>query len=142
MEIDTEIAMGDNARNHKLFKVNQNAILKNEAGNILILKKDDKWMLPGGRMEEGETWLEGLRREVQEETGIEKFSVEKILNVDTRSSGNTYIVTFLCKTEGVSDVKLSDEHQDFEWLKMGDIDKYEFWVEAIKDRLKLVLQNK
>lgn len=119
---------------HKLFKVNQNAILQNEEGLLLILKKDGKWMLVGGRLEGNETWLEGLRREVREETGILDFSIEKILNVDNSDSQETYIVTFLCKTNSV-EVKLSDEHQDYAWLNIGDIDKFTFWHEKIAERL-------
>ena len=56
--------------NHKLFQVNQSAIIQNPAGEILILRGDGKWMLPGGRLEDGENWFEGFRREIFEETGI------------------------------------------------------------------------
>lgn len=133
--------MENNTENHKLFKVNQNAAIRNNMGSVLILKKDGRWMLPGGRMENDETWLGGLQREVKEETGIEDFSVKEILNVDISDSGNTYIVTFLCALEGALEVKLSSEHQDYAWLKIEDIEKYEFSYEKIKERLKLLLLN-
>ena len=120
--------MGD----HKLFKVNQNAILKSETGDILILKREGKWMLPGGRMEEDETWLEGLQREIREETGIRSFVIEKIISTDISDSGGTYIVTFLCKITGNYEIKLSTEHQEYAWLNMKDIDKYEFCHERIR----------
>lgn len=93
-------------------------------------------MLPGGRLEENETWLEGLRREVREETGILDFSIDKILNVDTSDSKETYIVTFLCKTYSSPEVRLSDEHQDYIWLNIEEIAKYEFWQKKIAERLK------
>lgn len=128
-----------NMENHKLFKVNQNAIIQNDAGEILILQKDGKWMLPGGRLED-EGWLQGLKREVKEETGIENFEVKDILNVDMSDSGETYIVTFLCRVENTPDVILSHEHQEYDWLKLEDLEKYEFWHEKIKDRLKILLR--
>jgi len=124
---------------HKLFKVNQNAILQNAEGLILILKKDDKWMLPGGRLEEGETWLEGLRREVREETGIREFSIEKILDVDASDSQETYIITFFCKVKENPKITLSDEHQDYAWLSIANITKYEFWYENIEKKLTILL---
>lgn len=121
---------------HKLFRINQNAVLRNEEGLVLILKKDGKWMLVGGRLENGETWLEGLRREVEEETGIQDFSIVEILDVDTSDSQETYIVTFLCTANSVPKVKLSDEHQDYTWLNIRDIANYEFWHEKIAEILK------
>src|SRR5574337_752160 len=92
--------------NHKLFKINQNAIIRNKDGEILILQKDGKWMLPGGRLED-EGWLEGLKREVKEETGIENFEMQEVINVDMSESGETYIVTFLCGVEVKPEVVLS-----------------------------------
>ena len=121
--------------NHKLFEVNQNVVIENNTGGILVLKKDGKWMLPGGRLEDNETWLEGLQREVKEETGIENFLIEKILNVDTSDSGKTYVVTFFVKLVEVPEIKLSKEHQECSWLDTKNIDTYEFWHEKIKERL-------
>ena len=70
-------------REHKLFKINQGAILQNAEGRVLILRKNGKWMLPGGRMEEGEDWLHGLKREMQEETGIVDFAIVRPASVGT-----------------------------------------------------------
>ncbi|NUQ57447.1 MAG: NUDIX domain-containing protein [Candidatus Paceibacter sp.] len=124
---------------HKLFKVNQNAIIRNKSGEILILQRDGKWMLPGGRLE-SEGWLEGLRREIREETGIENFEVKEILNVDMSDSGETYIVTFLCEAEEKPEVVLSHEHQGYAWLKLENIGKFKFWHEKIRERLEIILR--
>jgi len=41
----------------------------------------DCWDLPGGGLEPNETLFAGLKREIQEETGIEEFNVDKLLTV-------------------------------------------------------------
>ncbi|PSQ44275.1 NUDIX hydrolase [Halobacteriales archaeon SW_5_68_122] len=42
-----------------------------DGGRILFVREDDTWLLPGGRLEAGETAAEGAQREVREETGID-----------------------------------------------------------------------
>ncbi|MGK7922879.1 MAG: NUDIX domain-containing protein [Trichodesmium sp.] len=39
------------------------------------------WDLPGGGLQPEETLMEGLAREIQEETGITNFQVEKLLTI-------------------------------------------------------------
>ena len=52
----------------RLFQITQDAILKNQKGEILILKhRKGKWPLPGGRINLKENWFEALKREIKEE---------------------------------------------------------------------------
>ena len=46
------------------------AVIKNNEGKYLIVRQDDRWQAVGGRLEKGEKLEEGLRREIEEETGI------------------------------------------------------------------------
>ena len=52
--------------------VSAGAIVLNDLGEVLLVKdaRKDAWTFPGGIIEEGEGVLDGVKREVLEETGI------------------------------------------------------------------------
>ena len=45
-------------------------LVKNKTGEYLFIYRNDKWDLPKGKLEKGETTREGAVREVEEECGI------------------------------------------------------------------------
>jgi 8-oxo-dGTP pyrophosphatase MutT (NUDIX family) len=45
--------------------------LVERAGELLLVRQDGQWMLPGGEVERGESHAEALVRELTEETGID-----------------------------------------------------------------------
>ena len=53
--------------------VSAGAVVLNDRGEVLLIKDDrrNSWTFPGGIVEEGEGLLDGVKREVLEETGIE-----------------------------------------------------------------------
>lgn len=125
---------------HQLFKVTQNAIIKNSKGLVLILKHTTgNWLLPGGKINSGENYLDGLKREIKEETGIENFKVDRILDIDSWIEGNegTFVITFLINAINISDIKLSDEHIEYAWVGLEDLSSYHFWHEDIKKRIMM-----
>lgn len=55
-----------------------------DQGEVLLIDQTtppepDCWDLPGGGIEPHESLLEGLRREVFEETGVQQFQVDRLL---------------------------------------------------------------
>ena len=54
------------------------AFLVNDNDEVLLVRYANMYMLPGGSVEEGqETFLEGLKRELLEETGISNYTVSE-----------------------------------------------------------------
>ncbi|MEB3210457.1 MAG: NUDIX domain-containing protein [Leptolyngbyaceae bacterium] len=47
----------------------------------MLPPEPDRWDLPGGGLEPHETIVEGLRREVEEETGLTRFEIGRLLTV-------------------------------------------------------------
>jgi 8-oxo-dGTP pyrophosphatase MutT (NUDIX family) len=85
------------------------------------VKHKGTWGLVGGKLEVGETLLEGLLRETQEEIGfvpeISKIiPVEKFTSADDRFSYHT----FLCVTPKEFLPHLNHEHSGYCWLAVGE----------------------
>jgi 8-oxo-dGTP pyrophosphatase MutT (NUDIX family) len=61
----------------QLFQIGIKGLIRNLEGKILLLKvpewgqNPEHWDMPGGRMEPGESFLQTLRRELNEEIGVD-----------------------------------------------------------------------
>lgn len=86
-----------------------NACIVNEKNEILLQKRreENRWGLPGGALELGESAEEALRREIREETGLE-IRIEKLLGVYTKyfhtypngDKTQSIVMTFVCRPTG------------------------------------------
>lgn len=98
------------------IKVSKILIL--DRGRVLLLMSSrlKKFTLPGGHVKVNETFTQGLKREVKEETGL-NISWSKIIFSKpnfTLYKGGVY----------TGSVKLSEEHDGFIWAKIEDAHKY------------------
>ncbi|MFH0937228.1 MAG: NUDIX domain-containing protein [Candidatus Daviesbacteria bacterium] len=101
------------------------AIIENSEGKILLTqspKWNNKWVLPGGHIEPGETILQATSREVGEETGLELKSIATITSGDLISSKDfhrpAHFIYFdvYCKQTG-GKLQLDDkELTAFKWV--------------------------
>ncbi|MFC6836870.1 NUDIX domain-containing protein [Halomarina ordinaria] len=96
--------------------VHQKAALFGPGRDVLLLRDpDDGWEFPGGRLGVGERPLDGLRREVREETGLAVEVDRPVHTAAWRSSGtNRFVVVYRCTTDGAR-VELSEEHVEHRW---------------------------
>ena len=105
------------------------AIIENDRGEILLIKRSPDSELPncwedaGGHLKQSESPEDGLRREIEEETGIKDIEIIKPLTVfhvykkDIKKEGKQLIgISYWCKTT-TSNITLSHEHTDFKWIK-------------------------
>jgi 8-oxo-dGTP diphosphatase len=124
------------------------AVIVNEAGKVLLLREaptyvegtnHGKYGLPGGRINPGEVFLDGLKREVAEETGLE-VRVVRPVHVDEwrpviKGVLNQIVGMFMLCEPVTREIVLSEEHDDYRWIDPGETDDYEMMpaeVRAIK----------
>ena len=127
---------------HGLFKITQNVVLLNDKKEVLILKhKTGKWLLPGGRLNAGEKWIEGIKRELNEEAKIDDIKIVGIVKVDNwYSEGEDYYGVFFKGEVKNSFIAVSNEIIDYAWIQNSDdLKKYNFWFESLKDMIKKIL---
>lgn len=86
------------------------------------------WEFPGGKIEDGETKEEALKREMREELDIEVEVGELIANVEYDYPKFHLIMDcFLCEIRD-GDLKLR-VHEDARWLYFHELDSVK-WLEA------------
>lgn len=110
-------------------QVDVKAVIRNSEGKYLIVREKDRWQAVGGRLEKGEKLEDGLRREVLEETGISSIEVGKVIHVDewfAKPEGefkHIVAIFFICDVKQ-SGVKLSEEHNAYEWVMPEELETY------------------
>lgn len=115
----------------------------------LLLMKSHKWhnkyVIPGGHVELGETIQGALKREIKEETGLTIYDInflhffEFIYDKGFWKKRHFILFDFYAKTKSTK-VKLNDEGQEYIWVKPKDALKLPvepYTTEAIKKYLEL-----
>ncbi|MDB4978654.1 MAG: hypothetical protein JWM56_840 [Candidatus Peribacteria bacterium] len=137
---------------HLLTEVTQGALLFGPDNKLLILqlpngpkgqKSDGKWLLPGGRLHVQEKWIDGLLREIEEETKITDVEVGRVLGVDNWMGFQQpqYGVYFLCKT-ATPNVILSKEHKGFAWITREEIHQFPYLHPHLPALLEMAFAEK
>ncbi|KQU59855.1 NUDIX hydrolase [Rossellomorea marisflavi] len=104
----------------------------NEKDEILLVKtrRDGHWVFPGGQIEVGENLIDGVIREVKEESGLD-VTVSHLVGVFSNTatyeghSGVKIVPTkvmfdFVCEPVG-GEFNTSDETSDVRWVRKEDV---------------------
>ena len=86
---------------------------------LFLLRNDSKnpsnWGIPGGKVEKGETLIEGIERECTEEIGFFP-STAKLVPIQKFINHSFTYHTFFCKVENEFMPTLNDEHSGYCWV--------------------------
>jgi 8-oxo-dGTP diphosphatase len=114
------------------------AVVVDDRGRVLLVKRGTEplkghWSLPGGLLELGETLIEGVKREVLEETGLfvePEAIVEVVDRIYRNSDGNQsqvryhyVVVDYWCRiTNGTTDgeVRPSSDAVEVAWVDRAE----------------------
>lgn len=121
------------------LRVSAKAVITDGKGRILMLREsaDDEerskagqYQFPGGRLDDGETYEDGLKREAMEETGLEVDAIQNPVflgewHPTIKGEQLQIIAIFTLCTVKQGVVKLSPEHDKYAWIGIEDRDKYD-----------------
>ncbi|MDY7018791.1 MAG: NUDIX domain-containing protein [Chloroflexota bacterium] len=124
------------------------AIIKDDKDRILIVrhKKErggywqGKWICPGGKLEYGEEIIEGIRREVKEETNLEielitpLVSFDRIVKIHKKTTLHVIYIDYIARLLG-GELRADSDVGEALWIEQDNIPK--IWQELHTDTQRL-----
>ena len=101
-------------------------------GKVLICKRPDNknlgglWEFPGGKIEAEESPEDCLKRELQEELGIEKAAIGEYVGTYHCHGLNSKIELYAYRVPYPQGKISLNEHADAKWLKIDEHFRFEF----------------
>lgn len=127
------------------LKVGVKILLRNKEGKYLFILRSvikyptagAKWDIPGGRINPGSTLMENLKREVGEETSLSIVGEPKLLGAQDIFGNDYHTVrlTYIGEAGGV-EVMLSDEHTEYKWVDLNEIESLDPMDKYLKEIIK------
>ncbi len=84
-----------------------------------------KWEFPGGKVEAGESEVEALQRELQEELGVRVEIIERLTPVEhIYPDRSLRLIAYRCRITG--EVPQAGEHEELRWIGINEACEYDF----------------
>jgi len=115
------------------LQVGVKILIKNAEGKYLLLfcsaekypEVGAKWDIVGGRIDKGSSLMENLKREVFEESGLELAGEPKLIAAQDILKSDKHVVRLTYTGEAKGDIVLSDEHSQYKWFTIGELQDLE-----------------
>jgi len=118
-------------KNNKLHIVSVVAVIRNQEGKYLVLKRSEReiaypgmYTFPGGKVEDNDTVEETLIKEAKEEANLD-LKPGKILLKDKsfiRPDEQTVkVFSYLCEVKDIKGLKISNDFTDYKWVTLEDL---------------------
>lgn len=132
----------------KSIEVVGSAIIEDNNGKILLVKSpkwSNKWLMPGGHIDQGESIKQGILREIEEETGLSLKSDgiiahgELIDSKDFHRPAHFIYFDIVCKSES-NEVKLDNQELiEYAWVNPEqalEMDLAESYEKTVRDYIE------
>ena len=114
---------------NKPYALSLKALILNNNNEVLLLKRSSNaknnpglYDFPGGKLDLHEEFMDALTREINEETNLKPEITRLIGSTESENTINRVVyLLFEGKTQN-TDVKISDEHEEYQWIKPNEID--------------------
>ena len=101
---------------HPKHIVAVSGLIRHPDGKILLIRGPRRgWEFPGGQVEEGETLIEALQREIQEEAGV-TTSIGKLVGVYSNIKAPTKLMFGFLGDYVSGELTTSNESLETEWV--------------------------
>jgi ADP-ribose pyrophosphatase YjhB (NUDIX family) len=96
-------------------------IVVREDGRVLVIRRDDNghWEAPGGVLELDESFEDGVRREVLEETGL-VVEVERLTGVYKNLTHGIVALVYRCRPAS-GEPHVTDEAREIRWMTKEEV---------------------
>lgn len=108
------------------------AVIFDGAGQILITRRSLEashggyWEFPGGKLEDDETALSALKREIKEEVGLDIIDAEFLTNIQYSYANKDVELFVYCVSNYEGLASCRESQMDMRWVTLSDISNFQF----------------